>query len=57
MERLSCDLLEAFGAGPYGDWLDQSVLQDACGKLLQLGLVKCAVGVGVGHVDGIHGEL
>jgi hypothetical protein len=33
------------------------VLQDACGKLLQLGLVKCAVGVGVGHVDGIHGEL
>jgi len=53
----SCDQLEAIRVGAHGDGLDEAVVPDAFGKLLQLALLEGAAGVGGGLVDGVDSEV
>ena len=46
----SCDDLEALVVGPDGDGLNQAVVLDGLGKLIQLGFIEGAAGVGGGFV-------
>src|ERR1700730_8420952 len=53
----SCNQLEAFRVRAYSDGLNEAVMLDALGKLLQLDFVKSAPGVGGGLVNGVDGEV
>jgi hypothetical protein len=53
----SCNQLEAFRVRAYSDGLNEAVMLDALGKLLQLGFVKGAPGVGGGLVNGVDSEI
>src|ERR1700730_6946124 len=48
--------LEAFRVRADGDGLDEAVLPDAFGELMELGFFKCPTGVGGGLVDGVDCE-
>ncbi len=49
--------LEAIAVGPHGDGLDQAMLPDALGQLVEFGFLEGAAGVGAGFVNGIDGEV
>src|SRR5579871_2294927 len=53
----SRDQLEAFRIGANGDGLDESVLSNALGQLVQLTFIKSAAGVGGGLMDGVDSEV
>src|ERR1700733_11443879 len=52
----SRDDLEAFRVGAHGDGLNEAVLPDACGQLMQLGFFKGPARVGGGLMDGVESE-
>ena len=49
----SCDDLEALVIGSRGERLNQAIVLYGLGKLVQLGLIEGAAGVGGGFVDGV----
>ncbi len=53
----SRDQFEAVRVGAHGDGLDEAVVPDALGELLQLALLERAAGVGGGLVDGVDGKV
>ncbi len=48
--------LEALVIGSHSEGLNQAVVLDGLGKLVQLGLIKGAAGVGGGLVNLVYGE-
>ena len=52
----SCNDLEALVIGTHSEGLNQAVVPDGLGKLVQLGLIEGAAGVGGGFVNGVDGE-
>jgi hypothetical protein len=53
----SRDQLETFGVPANGDGLDDAVVTNARGQLLQLAFIKSAPRVGGGFADGVDGEV
>src|SRR3984885_12924657 len=53
----SCNQLEAFRVRAYSDGLNEAMMLDAVGKLLQLAFVKSAPGIRGGLMDGVDGEV
>jgi hypothetical protein len=53
----SCNQLEAFRVRAYSDGLNEAVMLDAVGKLLQLAFVKSAPWVRGGLVNGVDSEI
>ncbi len=50
----SGDDFEALVIRPNRDGLNQAIVLDGLGKLVQLGLIEGAAGVGGGFVDGVY---